>query len=171
MSTRSLLLVARPLLRVLAVVFVIAAALTASALAASFVAGAQVLAASPWPHPALDPGVAMLGTRLAMAVILAMLGLGHAVVSRLGAMVDSVHAGDPFVAANAARLRVIAWALLAVQLMHMPFQALLNSLRSGTVDIRFDVPVVGLFVVLLLFVLAGVYEEGARMRRDLEGTI
>jgi hypothetical protein len=34
-----------------------------------------------------------------------------------------------------------------------------------------DVPLAGLFLALVLFILARVFREGTRMRDDLEGTV
>ena len=46
----------------------------------------------------------------AVAVIgLVTIPLNHMILKRLVAMIESVRSGDPFVAANAYRLRAIAW--------------------------------------------------------------
>jgi hypothetical protein len=39
------------------------------------------------------------------------------------------------------------------------------------VGIQVDLPLAGLFLALVLFILARVFREGTRMREDLEGTI
>ena len=59
-----------------------------------------------------------------LAISAAVLGviaipLNHAVLARLLAIVETVRFGDPFVAANAYRLQVIAWVLLALQLLSL----------------------------------------------------
>ena len=51
------------------------------------------------------------------------------------------------------------------------FQALGYRLVSRSAEIRFDVPAIGLLVILLLFVLAQVFAEGTRIRDDLKAMI
>jgi hypothetical protein len=58
----------------------------------------------------------IMGLRAVAVVGLASIPLNHVVLKRLLAMVATVRAGDPFVAANAYRLQAIAWSLLALQL-------------------------------------------------------
>ena len=71
----------------------------------------------------------------AIAVIgLATIPLNHVVLKRLVAMVETVRAGDPFVTDNARRLQVIAWALLALQLLGLVIAAVAKSV--STVRIR-----------------------------------
>ena len=99
--------------------------------------------------------------------------LTHLVLGNLLALLASVRAGDPFVADNARRLRWIAiWVLLAEVLR------LLVGLISAAVstpgqrlDLGGGIALAPWLAVLLLFVLAQVFEHGARMRRDLEGTV
>ena len=115
----------------------------------------------------------VLGLRGIMVLILAMIPLNHAVLKRLLAIVATVRAGDPFVATNAYRLRVIAWFLLAVQLLSLVMGAIAEALstpgRQVDVDVGFSIS--GWLAVLLTFVLARVFAEGERMRQDLSGTI
>ena len=59
----------------------------------------------------------VMGLRAIAVVGLAAIPLNHFVFTHLLAMVGTVRAGDPFVAANAYRLRAIAWTLLALQLL------------------------------------------------------
>src|SRR5688572_11128967 len=95
------------------------------------------------------------------------------VLERLLAIVETVRAGDPFVAANAHRLRAIAWALLAAQLLSLVIgviaEALSTPARQVDVDAGFSIS--GWLAVLLTFVLARVFAEGELMRQDLKGTI
>src|SRR5438309_9611568 len=53
----------------------------------------------------------VMGLRAIAVVGLAAIPLNYAVLKRLLAMVETVRAGDPFVAANASRLQAIAWML------------------------------------------------------------
>ena len=74
---------------------------------------------------------------------------------------------------NAARLQTIAWALLGLELLHLAGGAIaaLASSPADPLDIGWSFSFTGWLAVLLLFVLARVFDHGARMREDLEGTI
>ena len=115
----------------------------------------------------------VLGMRLIMVVGLISVPLAHVVLTRLKAIVETVRAGDPFVAGNAARLQRIAWALLGLELLHLAAGAIAASVSSPAdpLDIDWSFSVTGWLAVLLLFVLARVFDQGARMRDDLEGTV
>jgi len=56
--------------------------------------------------------------------------LNHVVLRRLLAIVETVRAGDPFVAANASRLQAIAWALLALQLLSLVIGAIAKAVST-----------------------------------------
>ena len=81
--------------------------------------------------------------------------------------------GDPFVAGNAARLQTTAWALLGLELLHLAVGAIaargVVAVSAARLDWNFSVT--GWLAVLLLFVLARVFDHGTRMRDDLEGTV
>ena len=115
----------------------------------------------------------IFGLRAIVVLILAMIPLNHLVLKRLHAIVETVRAGDPFVTANAYRLRAIAWALLAAQLLSLVIGAIAEALstpaRPVNVDSGFSIS--GWLAVLLTFVLARVFTEGELMRQDLKGTI
>jgi hypothetical protein len=113
------------------------------------------------------------GMRLMMTVGIAAVPIAHVILAKLRAMVLTVRAGDPFVVDNAQRLNAIAYALLALELLHMVVGAIAKSDAFTELGIHVDwtfsfTPWVA---VLLLFVLARVFEHGARMRADLEGTV
>jgi hypothetical protein len=97
----------------------------------------------------------------------------HFVLKRLSMIVETVSTGDAFVAANAVRLQAIAWALLALELMHYAVGAIAASVSSAAVplNIGWGFSLTRCLTVLLLFVLARVFEQGARMREELEGTV
>jgi hypothetical protein len=89
------------------------------------------------------------------------------------AMVETVRAGDPFVAANAYRLRAIAWLLLALQLLGLLIAGIASAIstQEHPVDIDAGFSINGWLAVILTFVLARVFAEGTLMREDLEGTV
>lgn len=115
----------------------------------------------------------VFGLRVIVVFIIAMIPLNHIVLKRLQAIVETVRAGDPFVAANAYRLRAIAWALLAVQLLSLVIGAIAEALSTPAhpVDVDAGFSISGWLAVLLTFVLARVFAEGELMRQDLKGTI
>lgn len=118
-------------------------------------------------------GNAIRGMRYMMIVGIAAVPVAHVILSRLGAMLMTVRAGDPFVVENARRLDAIAIALLALELLHLVVGAIAKSDAFVTLGIHIDwsFSFTPWIAVLLLFVLARVFEQGARMRADLEGMV
>jgi hypothetical protein len=114
-----------------------------------------------------------MGLRAIAVLGLVSIPINYVVLKRLLAMVETVRAGDPFVAANASRLQAIAWALLALQLLSLLIGAIGNSVSSAAhpVDIDAGFSINGWLAVLLTFLLARVFAAGALMRDDLEGTV
>lgn len=115
----------------------------------------------------------VLGLRAVAVLGLGGIGLNYVILRRLLAMVETVRAGDPFVAANADRLRAIAWTLLALQLLGLVIAAIGKAISTPAhpVDLDAGFSINGWLAVLLTFVLARVFAEGALMRDDLEGTV
>jgi hypothetical protein len=115
----------------------------------------------------------IFGLRAILVLILAVIPLNHVVLKRLLAIVETVRAGDAFVAANAYRLRAIAWALLAAQLLSLVIGAVAEALSTPArpVDLDAGFSISGWLAVLLTFVVARVFAEGELMRQDLKGTI
>lgn len=110
----------------------------------------------------------------AIAVLgLAAIPLNYVVLKRLLTIVETVRAGDPFVAANADRLRAIAWTLLALQMIGLVIGAIAKAVSTPAHPLDLDAgpSVNGLLAVLLTFLLARVFAEGTHMRDDLEGTV
>ena len=114
-----------------------------------------------------------LGMRLVALLGLCAIPVVHFILTRILAIVDTVREGDPFVMVNAARLQRIAWAVLVLELIHLAVGAIAASVstpvRPFDIDWRFSPT--RWVAVLLLFVLARVFEQGARMRDELEGTV
>jgi hypothetical protein len=144
------------------------------ALILSFFIGSFVMAGWPAKQLSYDPATMHaylpLGLRVTELLGLVMVGLVHLILRRLLAIVASVRAGDPFVTDNAMRLQAIAWSLLGIEGLRLAVAAI-----GTAVDIHKAGPagfsVVPWLAILLLFVLAGVFMRGARMREDLEGTV
>jgi hypothetical protein len=123
--------------------------------------------------PSLEAERVVMGLRAIAVFGLAAVPLNYSVLKRLLAIVETVRAGDPFVAANAHRLQVIAWALLALQLLSMVIGAIGKAVSTAAHPVELDAgfSINGWLAVLLTFLLARVFAEGARMREDLEGTV
>ena len=114
----------------------------------------------------------LLPTLRAMVIVAApMFALVHVILTRILEMTDTVRQGDPFVPENAARLRTIAWCLLIIQVLGLGFVALAHQVQAANVDMEIDGSLSGWLAVLLTFVLAGVFEHGARLRSDLQAMI
>ncbi|MCJ0824513.1 DUF2975 domain-containing protein [Luteimonas sp. 50] len=115
----------------------------------------------------------VLGMRTMMVVGMLAAGVADRVLRQLLAIVDTVRAGDPFVGDNARRLEIIAWWVLAGEVLRLAIGAIAwaasSPAQSLDVDIGFSLA--PWLAVLLLFVLARVFAEGTRMRSDLEGTV
>jgi hypothetical protein len=150
----------------------------------AFVIGALLLATFLFP-PLLfkalgvpeGPDALMLRTALRAIVVIGVIGayVAWRVLRELLAIVDTVRDGDPFVAANARRLQSIAWLVLAGEGLRMLVGAIAWAAREAVPSFGIDFDIAFSFTpwlaVLLLFVLARVFEEGTRMRADLEGTV
>jgi hypothetical protein len=123
------------------------------------------------PSPEADRLI--MGLRAVAWIGLATIPLNYAFLKRLLAMVETVRAGDPFVAANAQRLQAIAWVLLALQLLSLVIGAIAKAISTPAHPVNLDAgfSISGWLAVLLTFVLARVFAEGMLMREDLKGTI
>ena len=125
----------------------------------------------------LSPGAEatriLWGMRAIAVIGLFTIPLYHLILTRLLAMVGTVREGDPFVLGNAARLQAIAWVLIALQLLGIVIAIIVRMISSPAHPIHISAgpSIAGLLAILLTFVLARVFAEGARMRDDLEGTV
>ena len=123
--------------------------------------------------PSPDAEQLIMGLRAVAVLGLVGIPLNYAVLKRLLAIVLTVRAGDPFVAANAYRLQAIAWALLALQLLSLVIGAIARAVSSPAHPVHLDAgfSISGWLAVILTFLLARVFAEGTLMREDLEGTV
>lgn len=141
-------------------------------LVASLVAESAVMGALGAPPTDANARL-ILGMRLIAVLGIAAVPLTHLVLTRLRVIVDTVRDGDPFVVENAARLQRIAWAVLGLELLHLGVVAVAASVSTeqAPLDIGSGFSATRWLAVLLLFVLARVFEQGASMRDDLAGTV
>lgn len=114
---------------------------------------------------------ALVAIGLVGTALLALFGILF--LARLLAFIRSVGEGDPFAPANAQRFRSMAWLMLVMEIMGFGLRLYgqwLGNFSKDT-DFGFAFSMSGLIAVLLLFVLARVFEHGTAMREDLEGTV
>jgi hypothetical protein len=117
------------------------------------------------------PG-AMSGIRLLMVIGIVMAVATDRLLVALAQIIATARAGDPFIGANARRLRTIGWALLMLQLLDIPcallarFEPNLGSAApSGAISVG------GWIAVLMVFTLSRVFAAGSLMRDELAGTV
>jgi hypothetical protein len=115
----------------------------------------------------------VMGLRVIAVLGLVTVPINHLILKRLLAIVQTVRWGDPFVAANAVRLHAIAWSLLALQILSIIIGAIGEAVSTPANPLHLDAgfSINGWLAVLLTFLLARVFAEGALMREDLEGTV
>jgi len=123
--------------------------------------------------PSPEAARLVMGMRAIAALGLVAVPLNYVVLKRLLAIVETVRAGDPFVAANALRLQAIAWTLLALQLLSIIIGAIAKAVSTPAhpLHLQAGFSISGWLAVLLTFLLARVFAEGTLMREDLEGTV
>ena len=123
--------------------------------------------------PSSDADQVIMGMRAIAGLGLVGIPLNYLILKWLLAVVETVRAGDPFVPVNANRLRSIAWALLGLQLVGIAIGAIAKSISTPAHPIKLSAgfSVTGWLAVLLIFVLARVFDEGTLMREDLEGMV
>jgi len=123
--------------------------------------------------PSAEADRVVMGLRAIAAIGLALIPLNYVILKRLIAIVETVRAGDPFVAANAFHLQEIAWLLLALQLLGLVIGAIVNRISTPEhpIHINAGFSINGWLAVLLTFLLARVFAEGTFMREDLAGMV
>jgi len=116
--------------------------------------------ASRWP--AVTGGLA--AASLYMAGVLVIVGC-------LRRIFVTLTAGDPFHPDNVRRLRLIGAILAALELGRYAFWAVGAWMLPGIGQAKPNFSLTAWFSVLVVFVLAEVFREGARLRREAELTI
>ena len=118
--------------------------------------------------PSPDAGRLVIGLRAIAVLGLVTIPLNYVVLKRLLAIVETVRAGDPFVAANAQRLQTIAWTLFTLQLFSLVIGAIAKTVSTPAHPVHLDAgfSINGWLAVLLTFLLARVFAEGTRMREE-----
>jgi hypothetical protein len=129
-------------------------------LPAAVLAHAEIMGHS----PGLPAAVRLTGAELSLIGVLI-------IVQRLRKIFGAMTAGDPFHPDNVRRLRVIALVLALIEVNDYVFGALDHFVLGAKVPTGFSLNLTAWFAVLVIVVLAEVFREGARLRRDAELTI
>jgi len=159
--------------RALLVLNILATLVMLGLLAFTYVAEARVLAYIGDVFPGRPVDSVLGGLRLILLLTVPIAVAAHIIFTRLSAILRTVEGGDPFLASNGERLRTIGWALLAIQIADLLFGYVSAQVEiaMGQRHFGWSPGVTGWLAVLLVFVLARVFSEGARMRDDLELTV
>ncbi|MEQ1548507.1 MAG: DUF2975 domain-containing protein [Chakrabartia sp.] len=147
-------------------------ALSVAAVAAPFY-WAEIIAMLVKEKPGVDTADLLPMFFVAFALIIMALGLLWTILKKLLAIIATVANGDPFVRANALRLRAIGWMMVAANVIGIPIGIVATMIadKLGDNDVHNDFSVTGVLAILLVFVLSSVFEQGAAMREDMEGTV
>ena len=117
------------------------------------------------------------GTLSPFAVAMALLAMAAyasglvVVFNRLRRVFATLTLGDPFHPENVVRLRVIGLALIALEFLGVLLKMALAFAFPGRSAMGLSLNLTAWFAILVVFVLAEVFREGARLRRDAELTI
>lgn len=159
------------LLRILNLLNLIVGAAFAALLVATFTAESTVLSEMGRQFGARAPSILHDG-RLVLAIGIATVPAAWLILTRLLAILRTVDAGDAFVAENGERLRTMGWAMLAIQIFDLGYGYLAVRVSQSSGEyFGWSFSVGGWLAVLLVFVLARVWTQGAAMRDELEGTV
>jgi len=94
------------------------------------------------------------------------------IVGRLRRIFSTLTAGDPFHPDNVRRLRTIGVVLAVLEIIRYPIMLITVWLAPEVMSKSgFGMNLTTWFAVLVVFVLAEVFREGARLRREAELTI
>ena len=124
-------------------------------------------------HPNLDPATLLPHLLSVFALGILTLGLIWTMMRKLLAIIASVEDGNPFIRANAIRLKAIGWLMVGLQIVGVPLAIAAGNAADmfGESDTGWDLSLNGILAILLVFILAGIFERGAEMREELEGTV
>ena len=116
-------------------------------------------------HPTLASGALMITAGLIEVVIVLI------IVQRLRKIFSTMTAGDPFHPENVRRLRVVGMFLALLEICRYIFGALHQFVLHEPAPSSDNFNLTAWFAVLVVFVLAEVFREGARLRREAALTI
>lgn len=113
-----------------------------------------------------------------LLVVMGLCALVFLLFGKLRGIISTVAEGDPFVPENADRLNAMEWLQIGIYgtgLLASSAAAMLaewaEQFAEVSINASFDLDVPSLLLVVILFILARVFRQGAAMRADLEGTV
>jgi hypothetical protein len=126
-----------------------------------------------WPISDAVEAISKNGPLLAggLAAWALLLGGWMVIVERLRKIFGALTAGDPFHPDNVVRLRLIGLVLAGLEVGRYVFSGMARWLAPKAKVIDDSFTLTAWFSVLVVFVLAEVFREGARLRREAELTI
>lgn len=116
----------------------------------------------------IDQGPVFVGGLFAASIYIAGVLV---IVERLRRIFMTLTAGDPFHPDNVRRLRVIGAVLAGLELLRYVVWGVSAWLLPGSNRVEPNLSLTAWFSVLVVLVLAEVFREGARLRREAELTI
>ena len=135
----------------------------------SFVMPDRIAALAVKTHPELIAGDVIAALRISLLATPIMIGIIHKLLASLLAIIDTIPSGAVFSVANAARLRTVAWMMVATSALDDVWGIACTRLIGPYFLWSFTLT--GWIAALMLFVLALVWHQGAAMQADLEGTV
>jgi len=121
---------------------------------------------------AMDPRI-ITGISTVLLFAAAIGALGFYFLLLLRRIIDSVACGETFSLLNAERLARMGWLSVITVVISIPAGAsayvITHAIHRENIDISFSIG--GVLMALVLFILARVFREGAKMREELEGTV
>ncbi len=120
-----------------------------------------------------DPSHLLLHFCIGLLAISALLGLGLVFLRHLQRLVRSVRDRQPFTRGNVLRLRRMAWLMLAMELLSIAIGLYARWMgpQFAWMEVGGGMSITGLIAVLMLFVIAHVFNVGTAMREDLDGLV
>jgi hypothetical protein len=94
------------------------------------------------------------------------------IVHRLQRIFHTLIVGDPFRPQNVGRLRAVGFAMAALEVINYGARMIGSwAFRDEVESVQFNLNLTAWFAVLVVFVLAEVFREGARLREEADLTI